>query len=141
MITGRFREISQIFEPTSQVQVLSTIIGMAAERNKIEERVLEMADFRDELADMNDAGVDLIFSMLLREHVEGLTPRPCTRVPPRPTTSCESLSVIVFFRFSRPRRRHSRTGPRSGGAWIAFWGTKFVERSRAVRSCALGSID
>ena len=76
MITGRFREISQIFEPTSQVQVLSTIIGMAAERNKIEERVLEMADFRDELADMNDAGVDLIFSMLLREHVEGLTFRP-----------------------------------------------------------------
>ena len=64
-MTNRTRETCKVLAPNSKIQVLGIVIGTAEERSLFfEERLNKLIQLRDQLADIEDAGIELILGRL-----------------------------------------------------------------------------
>ena len=64
-ITDKIRDTCQILEPNSTVEILGTIIGLQKDRdNAFAERLGKLQMLREDLADIEDAGIELLLGRL-----------------------------------------------------------------------------
>ena len=60
-MTDHIRETCEVLTSTNQIEVLRAVIGTAEERSLFfEERFNKLIQLRDELADIEDVGIELI---------------------------------------------------------------------------------
>ena len=64
-ITSRIRDTCQSFAPNSKVEVLGTVVGSPKDRGDFfEERFNKLQALQEDLADIEDAGIELLLGRL-----------------------------------------------------------------------------
>ena len=64
-ITSRIRDTCQILDPNNKIEVLGTTIGIHKDRDdSFEERLNKLQALREDLADIEDAGIELLLCRL-----------------------------------------------------------------------------